>query len=61
MRNFSRENQRNHLKEVIPRTLTGEKPLGGGLKETEVRVGKFKYDSHDELGKGFSSNVYKGV
>lgn len=26
-----------------------------------MRVGKYKYDSSDELGKGFSSNVYKGV
>lgn len=44
------------------RALTGEKvAAGGGLKDDEVRVGKYKYDVKEELGKGFSSNVYKGV
>jgi hypothetical protein len=61
MRNYSRENVRNYYREGVPRTLTGEKPAGAALKESEVRVGKYKYDSADELGKGFSSNVYKGV
>jgi hypothetical protein len=61
MRNYSRENLRNNQREGIPRTLTGDKQLGGGLKETEVRVGRYKYDTTDELGRGFSSNVFKGV
>ena len=35
--------------------------MGFSLKESEIRVGKFKYDPKDELGRGFSGNVYKAV
>lgn len=31
------------------------------LKDSEVRVGKYKYAIDDELGKGFTSKVYKAV
>lgn len=61
MRNLSKDTLRSfHRESGIPRTLTGEKPVGG-LKESEIRVGKYKYDPKDELGKGFSGKVYKGV
>ena len=31
------------------------------MNESVVRVGRYKYDPKDELGKGFSGKVYKGV
>jgi hypothetical protein len=61
MRNFSKDNARVCVREGVARTLTGEKAGVGGLRESEVRVGRYKYDSAEELGKGFSSRVYKGV
>lgn len=61
MRNYSKDNVRNYCREPLPRTLTGEKVTSNALKESEVRVGKYKYDISEELGRGFSSNVYKGV
>jgi serine/threonine protein kinase len=61
MRNFSKDNLRVGAREGVARTLTGEKAGGCGLRESEVRVGRYKYDSGEELGKGFSSRVYKGV
>lgn len=60
MRNPSRENFKRFRRESgIPRTLTGLKRTA--INESEVRVGRFKYDPEEELGKGYSSKVYKGM
>ena len=61
MRNYSRDNIRNYETPGLGRTLSGEKQVGRVTKETEIRVGKYKYDPKDELGKGFSGHVFKGV
>lgn len=61
MRNHSRDNLRACCSVALMRTLSGEKMVAGRrLKEGEVRVGSYKYDSKEELGKGYSSQVYKG-
>jgi hypothetical protein len=48
---------------TTPRNPTVEKRLNEArtLKESEIRVSKYKYSIEDELGKGFTSKVYKGV
>ena len=61
MRNYSRDNIRAYPSLTLARTLSGDKAgLGRGLKEGEVRVGSYKYDARDHLGKGYSSHVFKG-
>lgn len=47
MRNFSRDNLRVGVREGVARALTGEKAGVVGLRESEVRVGRFKYDSSE--------------
>jgi hypothetical protein len=64
MRNYSRQLPATYLKyQSVPRNYTQEKRLQElhTLKETEVKVGIYKYSTEDELGKGYSSKVYKGV
>ena len=47
----------------LPRNYSQEKRLQQlhSLKESEVKVGIYKYSTEEELGKGYSSRVYKGV
>ena len=64
MRTFSRDAKTHFLKfQSLPRSLTQEKRMKElyTLKDHEVKVGIYKYSTNDDLGKGFSSNVYKGV
>jgi serine/threonine protein kinase len=64
MRNYSRQVPATYYKyQSVSRNYTQEKRLQElhTLKETEVKVGIYKYSTEDELGKGYSSRVYKGV
>lgn len=65
MRNYSRQVPSTYYKfqSPTPRNYTQEKRLQQlhTLKDSEVRVGIYKYSTEDELGKGYSSRVYKGV
>ena len=61
MRNYSRDNICTPQYLSLARTLSGDKAFSRLVKEGEVKVGEYKYDPKDELGKGFSSHVYKGV
>ncbi len=64
MRSYSRQIPSTYYKyQSLPRNYTQEKRLQElhKLKETEVKVGIYKYSTEDELGKGYSSKVYKGV
>ena len=58
MRNYSRDNLRTCSSLALFRTLSGDKMRG--LKEGEVRIGSYKYDTSNQLGRGYSSHVYKG-
>jgi len=64
MRTFSREAQTTYYKfQSLPRNFTQEKRLKElhTLKDNEVKVGIYKYSTDDDLGKGYSSKVYKAV
>ena len=64
MRAFRRDAKSSYYKyQSLPRNLTQEKRLQElhTLKENEVKVGIYKYSTDDDLGKGYSSKVYKGV
>ena len=64
MRAFSRD-AKTHLYQYqsLPRNYTQEKRMKElyTLKDHEVRVDIYKYSTNDDLGKGYSSKVYKGV
>lgn len=64
MRCYSREVPANYFKyKSFPRNYTHEKRMKQlyTLKDSETHIGKYKYSTNDELGKGFSSKVYKAV
>ena len=64
MRTLSRDVKTSYYKyQSLPRNYTQEKRLKElhTLKDNEVKVGIYKYSTDDDLGKGFSSKVYKGV
>lgn len=61
LRNYSRETLRPFVRQAgSVRALSSEKAVAV-VKESEVVVGKYKYDTREELGRGYSSSVYKGV
>ena len=64
MRAFSRDAKSHFYQyQSLPRNYTQEKRMKElyTLKDHEVRVGIYKYSTNDDLGKGYSSKVYKGV
>ena len=64
MRNYSKEVTGTYkMYQSLPRNYSQEKRLQQlhTLKDSEVKVGIYKYSTEEELGKGYSSRVYKGV
>ena len=64
MRTLSRDTKSTYYRyQSLPRNYTQEKRLKElhTLKDNEVKVGIYKYSTNDDLGKGYSSKVYKGV
>jgi serine/threonine protein kinase len=62
MRSYSRDLPKTYLKSTSPaRPLSTPKPTEKALKPNEVLIGKYKYNSEELLGKGFTSRVFKGV
>jgi serine/threonine protein kinase len=62
MRNYSREPSKTYLKSLSPaRPLSLPRQPEKVVKANEVQVGRYKYNSEEVLGKGFTSRVFKGV
>jgi hypothetical protein len=65
MRTYSKDIKSTYHKfqSPLPRNFSQEKRLQElyTLKESEVKVGIYKYSTDEVLGKGYSSKVYKGA